>query len=421
MQIMITGQLGHELQPRNRRREFAPMAQTSQIRIIYPGSTIGILGGGQLGRMMALAARAMGYRIACLDPQADSPCGQVADLAYTGAFDDIGTALEMARHCDIITYEFENVDDRVVEALQQQHYLPQGKDILAITRHRIREKSTLAALGIPVAPFRPIRSLDELTAALDELGTPAVLKTALGGYDGKGQTVIQTPEEAPSAWERLSALCPELILEQWIAFGMEISVIAARSTTGEVRCFPAAENIHQNGILRLSIAPARISPALQEEAQRLTRAIAEGMNVYGLIAVEMFVTRDGHLLVNELAPRPHNSGHYTQEACVTSQFEQHVRAICGLPLGSTRLLSPVVMLNLLGDEPDRVLRNLSTWPREAKLHLYGKHEARPGRKMGHLNVLAPSLEEALDTVEQYARQLAIPWPAGSNHRHCSDK
>src|SRR5690606_11632003 len=219
-----------------------------------------------------------------------------------------------------------------------------------------------------------------------------------GGYDGKGQTVIQTPEEAPSAWERLSALCPELILEQWIAFGMEISVIAARSTTGEVRCFPAAENIHQNGILRLSIAPARISPALQEEAPRLARAIAEGMNVYGLIAVEMFVTRDGHLLVNELAPRPHNSGHYTQEACVTSQFEQHVRAICGLPLGSTRLMSPVVMLNLLGDEPEKVLQHWTVYPTEAKLHLYGKKQASPGRKMRHINVLAPALEEALETV-----------------------
>ncbi|MFO7262908.1 MAG: 5-(carboxyamino)imidazole ribonucleotide synthase [Bacillaceae bacterium G1] len=394
------------------------MAQTSQYRIIQPGSTIGILGGGQLGRMMALAAREMGYRIACLDPQTDSPCGQVADFAYTGAFDDIETALEMAQHCDVITYEFENVDDAMVEALQQKHYLPQGKDILAITRHRIREKSTLASLGIPVAPFRPVQTLSQLNEALAELGTPAVLKTALGGYDGKGQAVIRTPEEAPAAWERLSALCPELILEQWIPFDKEISVIAARGTNGEVRCFPPAENIHQNGILRLSMAPARISPALQEEAERLARAIAEGMNVYGLIAVEMFVTQEERLLVNELAPRPHNSGHYTQEACVTSQFEQHVRAICGLPLGSARLMSPVVMLNLLGDEPEKVLQHWPVYPTEAKLHLYGKKEARPGRKMGHINVLAPSLEEALETVLLYAEKLSIPLPPVAKTETC---
>jgi len=394
------------------------MAQTSQYRIIQPGSTIGILGGGQLGRMMALAAREMGYRIACLDPQTDSPCGQVADFAYTGTFDDIETALEMAQHCDVITYEFENVDDAMVEALQQKHYLPQGKDILAITRHRIREKSTLASLGIPVAPFRPVQTLSQLNEALAELGTPAVLKTALGGYDGKGQAVIRTPEEAPAAWERLSALCPELILEQWIPFDKEISVIAARGTNGEVRCFPPAENIHQNGILRLSMAPARISPALQEEAERLARAIAEGMNVYGLIAVEMFVTQEERLLVNELAPRPHNSGHYTQEACVTSQFEQHVRAICGLPLGSARLMSPVVMLNLLGDEPEKVLQHWPVYPTEAKLHLYGKKEARPGRKMGHINVLAPSLEEALETVLLYAEKLSIPLPPVAKTETC---
>jgi len=394
------------------------MTHTPQLRAVLPGSTIGILGGGQLGRMMALAAREMGYRIACLDPQTDSPCGQVADFAYTGAFDDIETALEMAQHCDVITYEFENVDDAMVEALQQKHYLPQGKDILAITRHRIREKSTLASLGIPVAPFRPVQTLSQLNEALAELGTPAVLKTALGGYDGKGQAVIRTPEEAPAAWERLSALCPELILEQWIPFDKEISVIAARGTNGEVRCFPPAENIHQNGILRLSMAPARISPALQEEAERLARAIAEGMNVYGLIAVEMFVTQEERLLVNELAPRPHNSGHYTQEACVTSQFEQHVRAICGLPLGSARLMSPVVMLNLLGDEPEKVLQHWPVYPTEAKLHLYGKKEARPGRKMGHINVLAPSLEEALETVLLYAEKLSIPLPPVAKTETC---
>lgn len=387
------------------------MAHTPQHRVILPGSTIGILGGGQLGRMMALAAREMGYRIACLDPQAESPCGQVADFAFVAALDDVQTALQMAQRCDVLTYEFENVDDFLVETLQQRHFLPQGKDILAVTRHRIREKSTLASLGIPVAPFRPVRTSSELTQALDELGTPAVLKTALGGYDGKGQAVIRTPEDAPQAWERLSSLCPELILEQWIPFEKEISVIAARGTNGDVRCFPPAENIHQEGILRLSMAPARIPPALQEEAERLARAIAEGLHVFGLIAVEMFVTQDRRLLVNELAPRPHNSGHYTQEACVTSQFEQHVRAVCGLPLGSTRLLSPVVMLNLLGDEPEKVLHYLPALPPEAKLHLYGKKEARPGRKMGHLNLLAPSLDEALETLQPYVRRLSIPLPS----------
>ena len=377
---------------------------------ILPGSTIGILGGGQLGRMIALAARQMGYRIACLDPQDDSPCGQVADQAYTGALDDLAVAMQMAETCDVITYEFENVDDRLVEALQQSHYLPQGKAILTISRHRIREKSALASIGIPVAPFHPVRSRADLANGVRELGFPCVLKTALGGYDGKGQAVIRNEEEALLAWETLSGMCPELILEQWIPFEKEISVIAARSTTGEVRCFPAAENIHQDGILRISMAPARIPQALQEQAQELATSIANRLNVYGLIAVEMFLTKEGQLFVNELAPRPHNSGHYTMEACVTSQFEQHVRAICGLPLGSTRLLSPVVMLNLLGEEPAAVLKRLPALPVEAKLHLYGKKEARPKRKMGHLNVLAPTLDEALETLRRYQEQLQLPLP-----------
>jgi 5-(carboxyamino)imidazole ribonucleotide synthase len=372
----------------------------SQKNVIKPGATIGVLGGGQLGRMMALAGRASGYRFVTLDPTEDCPCAQVSDHHVVTRYDDVEGALELAQASDVITYEFENVDASVAAILEEKSYVPQGSELLRITQNRIREKSTLASFGIPVAPFRVIGSETEATRAVQELGLPAVMKTATGGYDGKGQYVIREVEEAAAAYQQLQKAGTEIIIEQFIPFTKEVSVIAARSVSGEVRTFPVAENIHRENILHLSIVPARIESIVAEQTQELARTIAEKLSVVGLIAVEMFVTAEGKVLVNELAPRPHNSGHYTMDACVTSQFEQHIRAICDLPLGDTTLLSPVVMVNILGEHLQPVLDKIETFPRSAKLHLYGKKDSKPKRKMGHMNVLAESVEVALREIEQ---------------------
>lgn len=258
----------------------------------------------------------------------------------------------------------------------------------------------IQALGIPVAPFRVITSLADLQAAAEELGLPAVMKTATGGYDGKGQYVLRTPDDLEKAYDLLSQTGAELIVEQFVKFEKEVSVIAARSLSGELATFPMAENIHRDNILHASIVPARVSDDVQQKAEAIARTIAEQLGVVGLIAVEMFVTADGDVYVNELAPRPHNSGHYSMDACITSQFEQHVRAICNLPLGSTALLSPVVMVNILGEHVQPVLDKLEELPPTCKLHLYGKSESIVKRKMGHLNVLADNVEEALTIVNE---------------------
>jgi 5-(carboxyamino)imidazole ribonucleotide synthase len=367
---------------------------------IKPGATIGILGGGQLGRMIALAGRAMGYRFVTMDPTEDAPCGQAADRQIVARYDDVDAAMQLAEISDVISYEFENVDARVAEVLESRAYVPQGSRLLRITQNRIREKTAIRELGIPVAPFRVIDTLDSLRAAIGELGLPAVMKTATGGYDGKGQWVLRSEAELAEAYETLSKAGTELIVEQFVPFQLELSVIAARNPSGELAVFPAAENVHRENILHLSIVPARVPDDIRQRAEAIARTIAERLDVVGLIAVEMFLTASGELYVNELAPRPHNSGHYTMDACVTSQFEQHVRAVCDLPLGSTELLSPVVMVNILGEHLQPVLDRIGQLPRTAKLHLYGKHESKPKRKMGHLNVLAPSVEEALAQIER---------------------
>ncbi|REK63512.1 5-(carboxyamino)imidazole ribonucleotide synthase [Brevibacillus sedimenti] len=367
---------------------------------IKPGATIGILGGGQLGRMIALAGRAMGYRFVTMDPTEDAPCGQAADRQIVARYDDVDAAMQLAKISDVISYEFENVDARVAEVLESQAYVPQGSRLLRITQNRIREKTAIAELGIPVAPFRVIDSLDSLRAAIADLGLPAVMKTATGGYDGKGQWVLRSEAELAEAYDTLSKAGTELIVEQFVPFQLELSVIAARNPSGELAVFPAAENVHRENILHLSIVPARVPDDIRQRAEAIARTIAERLDVVGLIAVEMFLTANGELYVNELAPRPHNSGHYTMDACVTSQFEQHVRAVCDLPLGSTELLSPVVMVNILGEHLQPVLDRIDQLPRTAKLHLYGKHESKPKRKMGHINVLAPSVEEALAQIDR---------------------
>lgn len=369
-------------------------------KLIKPGATIGILGGGQLGRMIALAGRAMGYRFITMDPTEDAPCGQTADRQIVARYDDVDAAMQLAAVSDVISYEFENVDAQVAEVLESQSYVPQGSRLLRITQNRIREKTAIQEMGIPVAPFRVVASLADLQEAVRELGLPAVMKTATGGYDGKGQWVLKREEELEEAFETLAKAGTELIVEQFVPFELELSVIAARNPDGELAVFPTAENIHQDNILHLTIVPARVSEEVRERAEKIARMIVDKLDVVGLLAIEMFLTADGQLFVNELAPRPHNSGHYTMEACVTSQFEQHVRAVCNLPLGSTELLSPVVMVNILGEHLQPVLDRVDELPRSAKLHLYGKAESKEKRKMGHLNVLAPSVDEALHLIDK---------------------
>lgn len=378
----------------------------TQAKVILPGSTIGVLGGGQLGRMMANAGSAMGYRFVAMDPTPDSPAGQVGGQ-IVAAYDDREAARELARQSDVITYEFENVDASVAAMLMEESYVPQGSELLYTTQHRLREKLAIEAAGVQVAPYREIRSEQELREAVQAFGTPCVLKTATGGYDGKGQWVIRSLEEIADAYAALSQAGTDLVLEQFIHFDKEISVIAARSPQGEIKAFPPAENIHVDNILHLSIVPARIGEELRREAERLAVRIAEGLGVVGLIAVEMFVTPEGGLFVNELAPRPHNSGHYTMEACRTSQFEQHVRAVCGLPLGDVSLLTPVVMVNVLGQHVEPLLKRTAERDEAAerlgvapKLHLYGKKDAVRKRKMGHVNVLAPDTDAALQWIEE---------------------
>ncbi|WP_242772857.1 5-(carboxyamino)imidazole ribonucleotide synthase [Brevibacillus parabrevis] len=373
---------------------------TKQSKQIKPGSTLGILGGGQLGRMIALAGRAMGYRFVTMDPTVDAPCGQTADRQIVASYDDVEAAMQLASVSDVISYEFENVDAQVAEVLESHAYVPQGSRLLRITQNRISEKTAIREIGIPVAPFRVVGSLQDLQGAVAELGLPAVMKTATGGYDGKGQWVLRSEDELAEAYETLSKAGTELIVEQFVPFQMELSVIAARNPDGELAVFPTSENIHQENILHLSIVPARVVPEVKARAEEIARTIVEKLDVVGLIAVEMFLTTDGQLYVNELAPRPHNSGHYTMDACVTSQFEQHVRAVCNLPLGSTELLSPVVMVNILGEHLQPVIDQIDKLPRTAKLHLYGKAESKAKRKMGHINVLAPTVEEALTHIDE---------------------
>lgn len=369
---------------------------------ISPGKTIGILGGGQLGRMFAIAARRMGYRVHALDPEPDGPTGQVADVEWSAPYDDIDTARALARRVDVVTFEFENIPYETLQAVAELVPVHPGPLVLDTTRHRLREKTFLATHGFPVARHRAVSSLDDLHDAVKALGTPSILKTATFGYDGKGQTKILRPEDAPLAWDALARALGGTsgVLEAFVPFTRELSVVVARGIGGQLRCFEVAENVHRDHILDLSVVPANISAATRQAATELSIAIAKSLDLVGLLAVELFHVEDGtpigKLIVNELAPRPHNSGHFSLDACVTSQFEQQLRAVCHLPLGDSALLRPAAMVNLLGDlwqhgEPHwgRALTDPGI-----KLHVYGKTEARPGRKMGHLTVLADTPEEA---------------------------
>ena len=368
-------------------------------RVIKPGATIGIIGGGQLGRMMAISAKQMGYRIAVLEPTTDSPCGQVADIVIEAAYDDQDAAKKLAEVSDVITYEFENIDEKTANWLTDQADFPQGAKVLGITQHRLSEKEMIKSLGIPVAPFYPVYSEDDVEQAAKEIGFPAVLKTCRGGYDGKGQRVVQTEDELKAGAKELTTN-GECVLEAWVPFVAELSIIVTRSRNGETSVFPLAENIHQDNILFQSLVPATAPESTTLQAKEIALKLVEGLDVVGTLAVELFLLEDGRLYVNELAPRPHNSGHYTIEACVTSQFEQHIRAVCGLPLGPTTLRTPVVMENILGEDLEHVLDSIDELA-DMKLHLYGKKEAKVKRKMGHLTVTAETVEEARQRLEHF--------------------
>lgn len=366
-------------------------------KVILPGQTIGIIGGGQLGRMMALAAKASGFKIAVLDPTPDCPCGQVADIEITANYDDLNALQQLAEVSDVITFEFENISGEALDTLMSHAYVPQGSELLKISQNRIVEKRTITESGAKVAPYAVIRTKEDFYEQTDVIGFPCVLKTATGGYDGKGQYVLKSKEDVEEAAKLLQL--SECVLETWIAFSKEISVIVARNVDGETKVFPVAENIHQDNILHQSIVPARISEETEQLAVEQAILIANSMNMVGILAIEMFVTEDGDIYINEMAPRPHNSGHYTMEACETSQFEQHIRAVCNWKLGDTTLLKPVVMVNILGEHMESLMENipnLSNW----KIHLYGKSEAKVKRKMGHVNILRDYTDLALEEAEQ---------------------
>jgi 5-(carboxyamino)imidazole ribonucleotide synthase len=371
---------------------------------IGPGSTVGILGGGQLGRMFGIAARRMGYRVHAFEPHSDSPAGQISDVEINAPYTDSVALKRFAEQVNVISFEFENIPLSALNEVAKVRPLRPRGEVLHICQNREREKTFLARHGFPHAPFAVVDSAESLSAALQIIGTPSVLKTADFGYDGKGQFKLEGAVDTQHLWQDFAS--SRGVLEKFIPFESELSAIVARGLDGRMVAFPPSENLHKRHILDISIVPARIPPNVCETAVRLASDIAESLDVVGLLAVEFFLTSNGELLVNELAPRPHNSGHYTFDACVTSQFEQQLRAVCGLPLGANLLLSPVVMWNLLGDlwqegTPD--WRVILSEPR-AKLHLYGKAEARPARKMGHVTVLA-KIEEALGIIERFRRQL----------------
>lgn len=376
-------------------------------RPVLPGSTVGVLGSGQLGRMFALAARRMGYRVHVFSPATDSPAGQVAAREWSASYRDLDAAREFAGSVEVVTLEFENIPVSVLEEIGA--FAPVRPGVLALhtAQHRLREKTFLSRTGFPVAPYRAVGTVEELRTALEEIGAPAVLKTAGFGYDGKGQVRIESPDKADAAWAALGE--DEAVLEAWVDLQREVSVVGARGLDGSFAHYGAVENTHRDHILDLTVAPPDLPPDTMEEAVEIARGVFEALDIIGTACVEFFVATDGKLLVNEVAPRPHNSGHWTIEGAVTSQFEQQLRAICGLPLGGTGQPRPAAMANLLGDlwqggVPDWT--KALAFP-DVKLHLYGKAEARPGRKMGHLTALADDPRRAAQLVLA-AREALVP-------------
>ena len=388
------------------------MVPTASTSPIAPPAVIGILGGGQLGRMLALAARAMGYRIAVLDPDPDCPAAAVADFVVIGSYDDVGAAMRLADLSDVLTYELEHVAAEVVELVQARTPVRPGRLPLVVTQDRLAERRFLEAEGVRVAPWREIETLAEAEDAAADLGLPIRLKVPIGGYDGRGQIRIAGLGELPRAWERLGLREGEpLLAERELVFVAELSIIVARSIDGEVATFPIARNVHDAGILVESVAPAPVDPAVSRAAEAIGLRLATAMDLCGTLTAELFLMRDGSLVVNELAPRVHNSGHWTLEGAATSQFEQHIRAICGLGLGSTAAHGPTAMVNLLGTGPRREARLLGAAAALADpavhLHLYDKRRVFERRKMGHVTALGADLDVALGRAR--TAMLSLHW------------
>lgn len=353
---------------------------------LAPNSTIGIVGGGQLGRMSALAAARLGYRCHILTPEADSPAGQVSAGVTLGEFEDPAALRMFAAEVDVITFEFENVSAEGLDLLASLRPVRPGADVLRVSQDRIAEKSFLNAAGAPTAPWREVRSAAQLADAVSALGFPAILKTTRFGYDGKGQALLRSAADLDAIFDSLEP--KPLILEGFVDFACEVSVVVARGLDGAARAFDVVENSHRDHILDTTLAPARISAELAEKAQGLALIVADRLGLVGLLAVEMFITADGRVLVNEIAPRPHNSGHWTIDACPASQFEMHIRAVAGLPLPEATRHSDAVMKNLVGEAETALWPDILATPGLIP-HLYGKSEARPGRKMGHVTRLFP--------------------------------
>ncbi len=375
--------------------------------VVLPGSTVGVLGSGQLGRMLTLAARRMGYRVHVFSPDSDSPAGRLANREWSADYEDLDAVREFGRNMDVVTLEFENIPSETVEALSE--FVPVRPGLLALrtAQNRLREKEFLRSGGFPVAEFRSVPDAASLETSVEEVGVPAVLKTAGFGYDGKGQSRISEARDASAAWDSLGG---EAVLEAWVDFEVELSVVAARGVDGAFAHYGIVRNAHENHILDLTVAPGEVTAEIESEAVGITHGIFEALEIVGTACVEFFLTTQGKLLVNEIAPRPHNSGHWTIEGAATSQFEQQLRAVCGLPLGSTELtMGAAAMVNLLGDiwadgEPD--WRAALEIP-QAKLHLYGKAEPRPGRKMGHITALASTPEEAAELARAARSALVV--------------
>ena len=364
--------------------------------MIQQGQTIGSIGGGQRGQMMALDAKQTGMKVIVLDPTPACPAGQVADDQIVAPYADVKAITELARRADVLTYEFENVDLNALEDVADKVYVPQGTHLLYTTKNRIREKTFLRNAGLQTAPFMAVKNAADLKKAVAEIGYPSVLKTCEGGYDGHGQEVLHSDADLAKCAGILST--KDAILEGWVPFKLECSVMVARNENGEVTVFPVSENIHHNEILHLSIVPARISPALQEKAQEMAVKIAHAIGLRGILGVEMFVTADGQIYINELAPRPHNSGHYSIEACNFSQFAIHNRAICNWPLPQIKLLQPVVMVNVLGQHVAGIRQQIAKKP-NWHFHDYGKAEIRHNRKMGHVTILTDDIEATLEEID----------------------
>lgn len=382
---------------------------------ILPGDWLGMLGGGQLGRMFCHAAQRMGYRVAVLDPASDSPAGAVADLHIQTAYDDAAGLEQLAKRCRAVTTEFENVPATSLAQLAAQVFVRPGHDAVAVTQDRIREKAFFVELGVPVAPYADIRNLDDISNTSDDL-YPGILKAARFGYDGKGQARVQNKEQARQAFAEFNSV--ECVLEAMLPLQSEVSIVLARDHTGNTVCYPPVANEHRDGILAISTSDAlHDQPLLAKQATQLATSIAAHLNYVGVLCVELFILQGDRLVVNEIAPRPHNSGHYTMDACISSQFDQQVRVLAGMPLGSAGSLASAVMINVLGDiwftdgadeptEPawDRVLAVPGAY-----VHLYGKTSVRRSRKMGHVNVIGATPQQAEDAARRVAQILRVPF------------